>query len=93
MPGFEFRFDIATILLASVLTALGVSSAPANTSSASGEEKFGRTATVIFAGGKGGISGGDVRSRSDAEGARANLLLAGGKGGVAGGDVRSRGGR
>ena len=44
MPKFEYRFDIATILLASALTALGV--------------------TAAQAGGKGGITGGDVVRRA-----------------------------
>jgi hypothetical protein len=50
MRKFEYRFDIAAILLASVLTVLGISTAQA--------------------GGKGGVRGGDVRSRSEPAGVR-----------------------
>ena len=74
MPRFEFRFDIAAILLASVLAALGVSAAGANTdSSVSSEEVRSRNdcgAVMLLAGGKGGVSGGDVRSRSRSSGDR-----------------------
>ena len=71
MPKFEFRFDLAAILLASVLTALGMSAAHASVNHDASDDARGRseiTASPMVAGGKGGASGGD-RSRSGPGGA------------------------
>jgi hypothetical protein len=95
MPRFDYRFDIAAILLASVLTAVGLSTAHAGGRPTGGgcgdvhSRSGSASASPSLDGGKGGVTGGDVRSRG---GASASPALDGGKGGVSGGDVRSRGG-
>jgi hypothetical protein len=68
MPQFEFRFDLASILLASVLTVLGISAAEAARAGGGhgGEFRSGfaaATESPSREGGKCCINGGDVRGR------------------------------
>ncbi len=60
----EYRFDIAAILLASVLTVLGISAAEAG-GTPDAEISGGSGASAAQFGGKGGASGGDVRTRKE----------------------------
>src|SRR5262245_9431164 len=84
MPNFEFRFDIASVLLGSVLTALGISSVhAAGKGGHVGEVLFcGPLATDVAPQGEGG-GGSEVNA--------AHVLLVGVKGGHSG-EVSCRGG-
>jgi hypothetical protein len=60
----EYRFDIAAMLLASVLTVLGIAPTAAGEKPNAGiSGGSGATASAAQLGGKGGVAGGDVRSR------------------------------
>jgi hypothetical protein len=87
MPKFEFRFDIATILLASVLTVLNLSAAEAGRKGggATGEFRSGPPAADAVPTGEGG----DESEELNCEDAEACLLLAGRKGGSNTGEFRT----
>jgi hypothetical protein len=62
MPKFEFRFDLAALLLASVLTAVGISSAEAGRKGGSNTGEFrGGTSSVAGNHVTGGAMGGVIQ--------------------------------
>jgi hypothetical protein len=89
MPKFDYRFDIAAILLASVLTVIGISAAEAGRKGGSNTGEFRSppaTDAVPIDEGDGEseeLPGGDSVAR---------VLLVGGRGGTTG-DIMMRGGR